>query len=174
MSNGELAIGLKLEAKNPTEQRVLDYLRANASEILIEKINAGDKTIKGAMSYCKEEARKLGAEGGCVVVDDETVFGWVIHFFEEDELKEPKKPEPRVAGKAVVHKAKGPRSAETLQKAALKRFEAAPEGSDEEDSDEVEDDESPTYKEPLAPQKPKPKKSVFQSLFTEFAEPDPF
>ncbi len=132
MSNGELSIGLKLEAKNPTEQRVLDYLRVNASEMLSEKINAGEKTIKGAMSYCKDEARKLESEGGCVVVDDETVFGWVIHFFEEDDIEEPKKPEPRAAGKAVVvHKANP-------------KVEAGA------------------------------KKPVFQSLFSEFAEPDPF
>jgi hypothetical protein len=79
---------ITLTAKNPTEQRVLDYLKENASEVLAERINAGKKTIAGALNYAKEEAHKTADGESCVCVDDATVFGWIVHFFEEDHIKE--------------------------------------------------------------------------------------
>jgi len=85
------SIKLTLTAGNPTEQRILDYLNENASVVLAEKINAGKKTLAGAVQYATDEAKKLANGGNCVCVDDATVFGWIIHFFEEDFIKEPKK-----------------------------------------------------------------------------------
>ncbi len=93
--------GLNLIAENPTEQRVLEYLIENASPSLIWKINTGKKTLAGALEYAKGEAKKRAAGAGCVCVDDDTVFGWIIHFFEEDEIKEPagvKRKSTRVPG----------------------------------------------------------------------------
>lgn len=97
-----MSVELKLTAGNATEQRILDYLLANASAVLAEKINAGAKTLAGALRYCQDEARKLKGSGNCVCVDDATVFGWVIHYFEdvkldeeeakEDEVQHPRKP----------------------------------------------------------------------------------
>lgn len=81
-------VKLKLTAENPTEQRILDYLIENASAVLAEKINAGKKTLAGAVNYATDEARKMANGSGCVCVDDATVFGWVIHFFEEDSIQE--------------------------------------------------------------------------------------
>ena len=37
-------------------------------------------------NYIISEARKA-AVGNCACIDDTTVFGWAIHFFEEDEIK---------------------------------------------------------------------------------------
>lgn len=83
---------LILKAETETQQRLLDYLDSEASEALIDKINAGKKTLGGALEYAKSEARKLAGGAGCICIADETVFGWVIHFFEEDDVKEvPKK-----------------------------------------------------------------------------------
>ncbi len=87
----ELVSKLKLKADNQTEQRILDYLNQNASVWLAEKINAGKKTLSGAVQYATDEAKKLAKGGNCVCVDDATVFGWIIHFFEEDFIEEPKK-----------------------------------------------------------------------------------
>jgi hypothetical protein len=81
-----------LTAKNQTEQRLLDYLQTNASAVLIEKINAGKKTLNGALEYCKGEARKIAQGESSVCVDDATVFGWVVHYFEEDHITEAAKP----------------------------------------------------------------------------------
>lgn len=79
---------LKLTADGPTEQRILDYLKKNASAVLIEKINAGKKTLAGAVDYATGQAKKLAKGAGSICVDDATVFGWIIHFFEEDSIKQ--------------------------------------------------------------------------------------
>jgi len=87
---------LRLKADGSTEQRILDYLNQNASDVLAEKINAGTKTLAGAVRYATEQARTLDKSDGCVCVDDATVFGWIIHFFEEDEVAEQPKKEKAV------------------------------------------------------------------------------
>ena len=90
---------LTLKAGNATEQRVLDYLCANASEVLAGKINAGKKTLAGALDYAKQEAKKLAKGEACVCVDDATVFGWIVHFFEEEHIEQPKaKPAVKLPG----------------------------------------------------------------------------
>ena len=77
---------LNLEAKTNNEKIVLDYLTKNASEPLKEKINNGKKTLSQCWSYIVSEAKKL-AKNNCACVDDETVFGWAVHFFEEDSIE---------------------------------------------------------------------------------------
>lgn len=91
---------LNLEAKTKAQQLVKEYLENNASSTLAEKINNGvaiekdgkmlinRKTLDGFMKYATEEARKLaekGANSACV--EDEVVFGWAIHYFEEDDIE---------------------------------------------------------------------------------------
>ena len=91
---------LNLEAKNKQEELVLAYLQENASQTLADKINNGTpfekdgkplrnkKTLSGFMKYACEEARKLaekGANSACI--DSDTVFGWAIHYFEEDSIE---------------------------------------------------------------------------------------
>ncbi len=91
---------LNLKANTPAEQRILEYLQNIASETLAEKINNGTpfekdggplinkKTLSGFMKYACDEARKLaekGANSACI--DDVTVYGWAIHFFEEDSIE---------------------------------------------------------------------------------------
>jgi hypothetical protein len=105
---------ISLEAKNQTEQRILDYLVENASEVLAEKINAGKKTLSGAVNYATSEARNLAKGASALCVDDVTVFGWIVHYFEEDEIKEsakaPKsvKVPAKVAKKEAVNSKKKP------------------------------------------------------------------
>lgn len=96
-------MSINLTAKNPTEQRILEYLQQNASEILSEKINAGKKTLAGALDYAKGEAKKLAEDETCVCIDDATVFGWIIHYFEEDHITEEKKaPTVKLPGSVAV------------------------------------------------------------------------
>ena len=77
---------LNLEAKNSNQKLVLEYLEANASDVLAEKINTGKKTLAQCWSYITAEAKKQ-AVGGCACIDDSTVFGWAIHFFEEESIE---------------------------------------------------------------------------------------
>ena len=89
-----------LEAKNKQEKIILTYLQQNASETLAEKINNGTpltkdgkplrnkKTLSGFMKYACDEARKIAEKGAnCACVEDSVVFGWAIHYFEEDSIE---------------------------------------------------------------------------------------
>ena len=93
-------IKLNLTPQNKQEELILNYLQNNASETLADKINNGTpfekdghpllnkKTLSGFMKYACDEARKLaekGANSACI--DDVTVYGWAIHFFEEDSIE---------------------------------------------------------------------------------------
>lgn len=75
----------RLTAKDNNQKIVLDYLKKNASESLKEKISKGTKTLAQCWAYITGEAKKQ-AQNGCAVIDDQTVFGWAIHFFEEDSI----------------------------------------------------------------------------------------
>ena len=91
---------LNLEAKNREQQRIKAYLVENASDILVEKINNGvlikkdgkillnRKTMDGFMSFATEEARKQAEKGArYAMVEDDVVFGWAVHYFEEDSIE---------------------------------------------------------------------------------------
>lgn len=77
---------MKLIAENAQEEIILAYIEKNASETLCKKIEDGNKTMKQCMAYIKSEAKKQ-ASGGVAVIEDKEVFGWAMHFFEEDEIK---------------------------------------------------------------------------------------
>lgn len=74
---------LKLEAKNPAQELILQYLEQNASEALAERINAGNHTLNECFNYIREQAKKR-AVNGVAAIEDRQVYGWAIHYFEED------------------------------------------------------------------------------------------
>lgn len=91
---------LNLEAKNETQKIIKDYLEKNVSDVLAEKINNGvrihkdgktlinKKTLEECMEFAIKEAQKLtekGARAACI--QDSVVFGWAIHYFEEDSIE---------------------------------------------------------------------------------------
>ena len=91
---------LNLTAQNKQEELVLKYLQDNASETLTGKINNGTpyekdgkpllnkKTLAGFMKYACDEARKLAEKGAnSTCIDDQTVYGWAIHYFEEESIE---------------------------------------------------------------------------------------
>lgn len=91
---------LNLEATAREQETIKTYLEENASETLAEKIINGKpiekdgkhlinrKTLEGFMRYACDEARKLAAKGASsACVEDKVVFGWAIHYFEEDSIE---------------------------------------------------------------------------------------
>lgn len=92
---------LNLKANNEPQKRIKEYLEQSASEMLADKINFGTviqkdgktlinkKTLDGFMNYANGEARKIAEKGSnYACVDDATVFGWAVHYFEEDSIEE--------------------------------------------------------------------------------------
>ena len=93
-------ININLTAKNTEQELVKKYLEENASETLAEKINNGvriekdgktlinKKSLDGFMKYASDEARKLAEKGSSsACVRSDVVFGWAIHYFEEDSIE---------------------------------------------------------------------------------------
>ena len=91
---------LNLTANGKPQELILAYLQENASDVLAEKINNGTpftkdgkqlvnkKTLDSFMTFASEEAKKLAeknARSACV--EDSVVYGWAIHYFEEDTIE---------------------------------------------------------------------------------------
>ena len=91
---------LNLQAKTKEQQCIKAYLEENASEILADKINNGvyvqkdgktllnKKTLDGFMKFACNEAKKQAEKGAsCACIEDDVVFGWAVHYFEEDSIE---------------------------------------------------------------------------------------
>lgn len=76
---------INLKAKTNNEKIILAYLNENASQMLVERINAGTKTLAQCWNYIMSEARK-SAVNGCACIEDKVVYGWATHFFEEEDI----------------------------------------------------------------------------------------
>ena len=91
---------LNLTASTKPQELILAYLQENVSDVLAKKINNGTlfekdgkqlvnkKSLDGFMKFASDEARKLaekGANSACV--EDSVVYGWAIHYFEEDSIQ---------------------------------------------------------------------------------------
>ena len=90
---------LQLTATTTEEKVLKEYLEQTVSEVLADKINNGvpvekdgkklisKKTLAGFMKYATEEARKQAAKGATsACLHSDIVFGWAIHYFEEDSI----------------------------------------------------------------------------------------
>ena len=138
-------IELNLTANTEPEKRILEYLQNNVSEFLADKINNGTpfekdgkqlinkKTLSDFMKYACDEARKLaekGANSACI--DDATVYGWAIHYFEEESIEgtlytidgAEYKPAPKksVNAKPVTPKSQ-PQKQQSLQFSLFEKFD---------------------------------------------------
>lgn len=91
---------LNLQAKDETQKIIKEYLEEHVSDTLAEKINndvliqkdgkslLNKKTLEGCIEFSAQEAQKLvekGARAACI--QDCVVFGWAIHYFEEDSIE---------------------------------------------------------------------------------------
>lgn len=91
---------INLTAKGRDQELILAYLTENASDVLADKINNGvpfekdgkqlvnRKDLNGFMTFACNEARKLADKGSrSAAVEDSVVYGWAIHYFEEDTIE---------------------------------------------------------------------------------------
>lgn len=93
-------ITLNLEAVGNEQILIKNYLQENASDVLADKINNGvriekegvslvnRKTLSSFMNYASKQAHEgagTGTNFACVTSD--TVFGWAVHYFEEDSIE---------------------------------------------------------------------------------------
>lgn len=69
------------------ETTIKNYLdnRAREDSLFAETYKKANKSIKECCRYIISRARKLG--GTAVAVDDATVYGWAVHYYDEDNIK---------------------------------------------------------------------------------------
>ena len=185
---------LNLQATTKEEQKVKAYLEANASEVLAEKINGGvriqkdgkmlinKKTLAGFMKFACDEAKKQaekGASSACI--DDDTVYGWAVHYFEEDSIEgtlynedgtEYKAPMPKVTAKAPAVKSVPPKPQPKPQMSMFDLLDAKPEEpAAEEPDDEPMDDDYAEAAEALAEEeKAKPPKRTVSPMYRKYLD----
>ena len=70
------------------KKKIEQYLQDMAGRDPNFKVKFEDKskTIDECLSFIKSEARKQ-ASNGCAVIDDDVVFGWAAHYYQEDQVK---------------------------------------------------------------------------------------
>ncbi len=54
-------------------------------EDMQEKLNNPNKSIDKMFSYVRSQAKKK-AVNGCAVISDAEVFGWAVHYYDEEEV----------------------------------------------------------------------------------------
>ena len=182
---------LNLIINNAAGQRVKEYLEQNASAELANKINEGvpvnkdgktliqKKTLAGFIRYATEEAKKTAEKGAsCACVDDNTVFGWAVHYFEEDAIEGElfnedgttyEKPRPKVEAKPYTPPAPKPKEPTLFD--LIDQAEEKPDKKEQDEEPEVEIEEEPKQEEP-APIEEKPGKqySGFYQKYLELYE----
>lgn len=93
-------ITLNLATKDSQQERIKNYLQENVSESLADKINNGvritkdgkpyisKKDLDGFFEYACKTAQEQSEKGKrSAMVEDAVVFGWAIHYFEEDGIE---------------------------------------------------------------------------------------
>lgn len=159
---------LNLEAKTKEQQRIKAYLEENASDTLTGKINNGvriekdgkillnRKTLDGFMSYANDEAKELaekGAKAACI--DDNVVFGWAVHYFEENSIEgtlfnedgSEYKIQPKQVAKAPTAKSAPPKPQPKPQMSMFDLMGENLEGKPEEEKPDDERDAMPSDEE---------------------------
>ena len=189
---------LQLTATTTEEKVLKEYLEQNASEVLADKINNGvpvekdgkklvsRKTLAGFMKYATEEARKQAAKGATsACLHSDTVFGWAIHYFEEDSIPgtlynedgteyKPPKPTPKVTPKpsttAEAPVVPAPKPQPKAGQMSMFDLFDEPEAVAEDTADTDEYDEENTSGEPAVEASENPTESVEPEVEPMYAE----
>ena len=102
---------------NGFEKIIKDYLDKRASEdaMFAAKYNGRcereEDAVAGCCDYIKTEARKQ-AQNNCAVIEDREVFGWAVHYFDENIQRPNNAPKTKVAAAPAVPKGDAPKKAE--------------------------------------------------------------
>ena len=61
--------------------------RAKTDSLFAETYRKANKSIEECIKYIYSKARKLAKGGNAVGVDEATVYGWAVHYYDEDNIK---------------------------------------------------------------------------------------
>lgn len=71
------------------ETTIQTYLenRAKTDSLFAETYKKANKSIKECCKYIYSQARKLAKNDNAVGVDESTVYGWAVHYYDEDDIE---------------------------------------------------------------------------------------
>lgn len=178
---------LNLTANTTAEEKILQYLKENASETLANKINNGTpfekdgkpllnkKTLSGFMKYACDEARKLAEKGSnSACIEDSTVYGWAVHYFEEESIEgtlytlDGEEYKPAVKTKNIQKSTYTPTSAPKPQNQQASLFDMLTQPQSKDTTIETKDENKPDKVEQIPAAVEKPQKKV-SPVYTEYA-----
>ena len=87
------------------KERIKDYLdeRASKDELFAKSYAKTNKNIDECYDYIVGEARKQCKNSDSVCISDDVVYGWAVHYYDEDNIKINKLPaNTRVSANASV------------------------------------------------------------------------
>lgn len=61
--------------------------RAKEDPLFAETYKKKNKSIEECCKYIYSQARKAAKGGNAVGIDDATVYGWAVHYYDEDNIK---------------------------------------------------------------------------------------
>nr|DAH28468.1 MAG TPA: PcfK-like protein [Caudoviricetes sp.] len=61
--------------------------RAKEDSLFAETCKKANKSIKGCCKYIYSQAKNMAKGGKVVGIDDDTVFGWAVHYYDEDSIE---------------------------------------------------------------------------------------
>lgn len=73
---------------NSFQDTIKAYLdkRAEEDTLFAATYAKENKNIKDCCSYITSQAKKQ-ASNGCAAISDDVVFGWAVHYYDEDDIK---------------------------------------------------------------------------------------
>lgn len=77
------------EDHSAAEDKLHNWLCSQTDDWLFIGVMKKDKSIKSAMAYCKDKARRF-TEKGVAVIEDDVVYNWVREYFLNEETASPK------------------------------------------------------------------------------------
>ncbi len=81
---------LQSEKESAPVKKVVEYLieHLNKEPVFADKVNYEKKSVKEMMEYIYSEAVKLASrDNPGAFLDDSTVYGWAVHYFDEENLE---------------------------------------------------------------------------------------
>ena len=71
------------------QERIKDYLdeRARQDELFAKSYAKSNKNIDECYEYIVSEARKQCKDSDSICISDDVVYGWAVHYYDEDNIK---------------------------------------------------------------------------------------
>lgn len=144
----------KLKTEDASLKLVADALikQCEKEPAFVNKILNEKKTLNECWQYIKSQAKKQ-AKDGCAAIDDATVFGWAIHYFDEETLEDWKP--VRASVSATSNKLKAKSKAKVKNDDDIDNKDNFDDEDNTDETDEIDDDEEVKTIKPKAVKKPK-------------------